>query len=163
MTYRYAYTVKVEYLAHDRLSAVTVKRSAMVSSASGDQSLSLSLSSGRTITRLSTDSPEEQGAMATPSLIMTDTGERIYITDRETVEASEDASSSMIIVDAVMNYLSSSLVVSGAMGAIGSSESRGKSRSPPRASVDRPDRSAPNTPLSRVLGRAERVVLRLPH
>ena len=97
----------------------------MASSASGDQSLSLSLSSGRTTTRLSTDSPEEQGAMAIPSLIMAEIGERIALTDGETVEASEDASIPMIIVDAVMKSLSSSLAASGVMGATGSSESRG--------------------------------------
>ena len=122
----------------------------MASSASGDQSLSLSISSGRTITRLSTDSPEEQGAMAMPSLIMAETGERIAMTDSETVEASEDASTSMLIVDAAMKSLSSSLVGSGVMGVIGSSASRGQSRFPPRAITDRPDRSSPNTPPSRV-------------
>ena len=121
----------------------------MASSASGDQSFSLSLSSGRTTTRLSTDSPEEQGAMAMPSLIMADIGERIALTDGETVEASEDASTPMIIVVAATKPLSPSLVASCVMGANGSSESRGKSRSPPRAIADRLDRNSPNTPPSR--------------
>ena len=80
----------------------------MASSVSGDQSLSLSIASGRTITKLSSDSPEEQGAMVVPSIIMADSGERIAITDGYTVEASEDASTPMIIVDAVMKSLSSS-------------------------------------------------------
>ena len=88
----------------------------MASSASGDQSLSLFLSRGRVTTRLSTDSPDGHETMVVPSLIMTDTGERIAIADGETVDASEDASSSMIIVDAVMKSLSSSLAASGVMG-----------------------------------------------
>ena len=64
--------------------------------------------------------------MAMPSLIMAETGERIALTDGETVEASEDAATPTIIVDAVMKSLSSSLVASGVMGATGSSESMGK-------------------------------------
>ena len=112
----------------------------MASSVSGDQSLSLSLSSGRTITRLSSDSPEEQRAMAMPSIIMADSGERIALTDGDTVEASEDASTPMIIVDVAMKSLSSSLADYGVMGATGSSDSRGKSRSPPRAISDRPEK-----------------------
>ena len=82
------------------------------------------MSSGRTITRLSSDSPEEQGAMAMPSIIMAESGERIAIADGDTAEASEDASTPMIIVDAVMKSLSSSLAASGVMGATGSSDSR---------------------------------------
>ena len=58
----------------------------MASSVSGDQSLSLSISSGRTITRLSSDSPEEQGAMSIPSIIMAESGERIVLADGDTVE-----------------------------------------------------------------------------
>ena len=110
MTYWVTGTVKGEYLAHDRLSAVTGKRSAIASSASGDQSLNLSLTSDRTTTRFSTESPDGNDAMAIPSLIKTDTCERIAITDGETADASEDAASSLIIVDAVMKSLSSSLV-----------------------------------------------------
>jgi hypothetical protein len=91
----------------------------MASSVRGDQSLSLAVSSDRTITRLSLDSPEEQGAMAMPSIIMADSGERIALTDGDTVEASEDASTPMIIVDVVMKSLSSSLAASGVMGATG--------------------------------------------
>ena len=56
---------------------------------------------------------------------MADSGERIALTDVDTVEASEDASIPMIIVDAVMKSLSSSLAVAGVMGATGSSDSRG--------------------------------------
>ena len=77
--------------------------------------------------------------MAMPSVIMADSGERIAITDGDTVEASEDASTPTIIVDVVMKSLSSSLAASGVMGATGSSDSRGKSRSPPRAIADRPE------------------------
>ena len=43
------------------------------------------------MTRLSTDSPEEQGAIAMPLLILAETGERIDFTGSETVEASENA------------------------------------------------------------------------
>ena len=87
--------------------------------------------------------------MVSPSLIMSETGERIALRDGESVEASEDTSTPTVFVDAVMKSLSSSLVASGVMGAIGSSESRGKSRPRPRAIADRPDRSSPNTPPSR--------------
>ena len=121
----------------------------MASSASGDQSLSLSLSSGRTINRPSSDSPEEYGAMAMPSIVMAESGERIAISDGDAVETSEDVSPSVIIVDAVMKSLTSSLAASGVMGATGSSHSRGKSRSPPRAIADRQERSSPHTPPSR--------------
>ena len=110
--------------------------------------MSLSLSSGRTITRLSSDSPEEQGAMAMPSIIMAESGERVAITDGDVVEPSEYVSPSAIIVDAVMKSLTSSLAASGVMGATGSSDSRGKSRSPPRAIVDQLERSSPNTPIA---------------
>jgi hypothetical protein len=55
----------------------------------------------------------------------------------------------VVIVDAVMKSLTSSLAASGVMGATGSSDSRGKSRSPPRAISDRQERSSPNTPPSR--------------
>ena len=101
----------------------------MASSASGEQSLGLSSTSGRTTTRFSVESPEGNDAMAIPSLVMADTGERVAIADGETLDASEYARSSLIIVDAAMKPLSSSLVGSHVMGAIGSSESRGKSRS----------------------------------
>ena len=74
----------------------------MASSVSGDQSLSLFTSIGRTITRLSLDSFDEQGAMAMPSIIMAESGERIAITDGDVVETSEDVSPLVIIVDAVM-------------------------------------------------------------
>ncbi len=47
--------------------------------------------------------------MAMPSIIMAESGERIAIADGDAVEASEDASTPTIIVDAVMKYLSSSL------------------------------------------------------
>ena len=90
--------------------------------------MSLSIPSGRTITRLSSDSPEEQGAVAMPSIVMADSGERIAITDGDAVEASEYDSTPMIIVDVVMKSLSSSLAASGVMGATGSSDSRGKSK-----------------------------------
>ena len=69
----------------------------MVSSASGVQSLSLSSTSGRTTTRFIADSPDGNDAMAIPSLIMTDTGERIAITYGEAVDASEDDASSLIM------------------------------------------------------------------
>ena len=84
-----------------------------------------------------------------PSIIMAESGERIAITDGDAVETSEDVSPSVIIVDAVMKSLTSSLAASGVMGATGSSDSRGKSRSPPRAITDRPERSSPNTRPSR--------------
>ena len=58
--------------------------------------------------------------------MMADTGERIPITDGDVVDASKDAKSSLIIVDAVRKSLSSSLVASHVLGATGSSESRGK-------------------------------------
>ena len=62
---------------------------------------------------------------------MADSGERTPITDGDDVDASEDATSSLIIVDAVTHSILSSLVASHVMGgAIGSSESRGKSISP---------------------------------
>ena len=77
----------------------------MVSSASVEQSLSLSSTSGRTTTRFSVGSPDGDDAMALPSLIMTYTGERIAVADGDTVEASEDATSSLVIVDAVMKSL----------------------------------------------------------
>ena len=67
-------------------------------------------------TRLSTASFDGQETMATPSLVMAEIGERIALTDGDAVEASEDASSPMISVDAVMKSLSSSLVASGVMG-----------------------------------------------
>ena len=50
-----------------------------------------------------------------PSLIMAESGERIALTVGDTVEASEDASTPTIIVDAVMKSLSSSLGASGVM------------------------------------------------
>ena len=84
-----------------------------------------------------------------PSIIMADRGEQIALTDGDTVEASEDASTPIIIVDVAMKSLSSSLAASGVMGATGSSDSRGKSRSPPRAIIDRLERRSPNTPPSR--------------
>ena len=59
----------------------------MASSASGEQSLSLSSTSGRTTMRFSVGSPEGDDAMAIPSLLMADTGERIVIADGETVDA----------------------------------------------------------------------------
>jgi hypothetical protein len=62
-----------------------------------------------------------------PSIIMTESGERVALTDGDAVETSGDVSSSAIIVDAVMKSLTSSLAASGVMG---SSDSRGKSRSP---------------------------------
>ena len=74
-----------------------------------------------------------------PSIIMADSGERIALTYGDTLEASEDASTPMIIVDVVMKSLSSSLAATGVMGATGSSDSRGKLRSPPRAIADRPE------------------------
>ena len=83
----------------------------MASSVSGDQSLSLSLSSGRTITRLSSESLEERSAVAMPSITMADSGERIALEDGDAVETSGDASSSAIIVDAVMKSLASSLAI----------------------------------------------------
>ena len=98
----------------------------MASSASGEQSLSLSSTSGRTTTRFSVGSPDGDDAMAFPSLIMMDTKGRLSITAGDTVDASEDATSSLIIVVAVMKSLSLSLVASHVMGATGSSESRGK-------------------------------------
>ena len=83
----------------------------MASSASGDQSLSLSLSSGRTINRLSSDSPEECGAVAMPSIIMADSGEGVAIADGDAVETSGDVSPSVIIVDAVMKAHNGSVSV----------------------------------------------------
>ena len=118
----------------------------MASSASEEQSLSLSSTSGRSTTRFSVGSPDGDDAMALPSLIMADTGERIPIADGDALDASEDATSSLIIVDAVTKSLSSSLAGSHVLGATGSSESRGKSRSPPLAIADRTDRGAASTP-----------------
>ena len=67
-------------------SVIGKKTSAMASSVSGDQSLSLSILSGRTTPRLSSVSLEEQDAMAMPSIIMAESGERIVLADGDTVE-----------------------------------------------------------------------------
>ena len=91
----------------------------MASSASGEQSLSLSSTSGRTTTRFSVGSLDGDDAMALPLLITADAGDRLAIADGDTVEASEDATSSLIIVDAVMKSLSSSLAAPHAMGGNG--------------------------------------------
>ena len=100
----------------------------MAFSGSGDQSLSLTSTIGRTTTRFSVESPNGDEAMALPSLVMTGAGESFLLTDGHDVEGSEEAASSFIIVDAVMKSLSSSLTASHVHGATGSSESRGKSR-----------------------------------
>ena len=121
----------------------------MASSVSGDQSFSLYSTSGRTTTRFSVGSPDGDDVVALPYLVMADTGERIALADGDAVDVSEDATSSLIIVDAVMKSLSSSLAASRVQGATGSPESRGKSRSPPPAIVDHTDRGAASTPPSR--------------
>ena len=105
----------------------------MAYSGSGDQSVSLSSTIGRTTTRFSVESPNGDVLMALPSLVMTGTGEGIPLTDGGVVECSEEVASSLTIVDAAMKSRSSSLTASHAHGATGSSESRGKSRSPRRA------------------------------
>ena len=56
---------------------------------------------------------------------VTGSGEHLAISDGDAVETSGDASPSVIIVDAVMKSLTSSLSASGVMGATGSSDSRG--------------------------------------
>ena len=93
-------------------------------------------------------SPDGDDAMALPSLVMVNTGERSPLTDGEAVGTSEDATSSSIIVDAVMKSLSSSLIASHVLGATGFPDSRGKSRSPPRAIADRAYLGVASTPPS---------------
>ena len=65
------------YDATQVLSRKWRRRPAMASSVSGDQSLSLSSTSGRTTTRFSVGSPDGDDVMALPSLVMTGTGERM--------------------------------------------------------------------------------------
>ena len=69
-------------------------------------------------------------AIELPSLVMTGTGEIIPLADGDVVECAEDFASSLIIVDAVMKSVSSSLTASHVHRATCSSESRGKPRSP---------------------------------
>jgi hypothetical protein len=81
--------------------------------------------------------------------VMVNKGESIPFRYGEAVEASEDATSSLIIEDAVLKSISSSLVASLVHGATCSSESRVKSRSLPLAIVDRAERGAASAPPSR--------------
>ena len=73
----------------------------MASSGRGDQSLSLFSTSGRNTTRFSVESPDGDEAMALPSLVMTGTGERIPSLTAMLPKGSEEATSSLIIVDVV--------------------------------------------------------------
>ena len=139
--------MKVEYPSPRRLS--TVRRALpWRTQKSGDQSLSLSSTSGRTTTRFSVESPNGDDATALPALAMTGTGEIIPLTDGDAVEGSEEVASSLITVDAVMRSLSSSLTASHVHGATGSSESRGKSRSPTLGIANRAERGITSTPPS---------------
>ncbi len=74
--------------------------------------------------------------MALPSLVMMNTGTCIPLADGDAVEASEEVASFLIVVDAVMKSLSSSLTASHVHGATGYSESRVKPRSPQLASAE---------------------------
>ena len=67
--------------------------------------------------------------------MIAETGKRIPLEDGDAVEGSEFTANSLIIADAVMKSLSSSLTASHVLGATGSSESRKNFISPPPGSV----------------------------
>ena len=94
--------MKGEYPPLDRLSAVpdwryTPRSSTMASSGSGDQSNSLSSTSGRATARFGVGSLEGDDAFATPSLVIAVTGECIPLTDGDAVDGSDFAANSYIL------------------------------------------------------------------
>ena len=88
--------MKVEYPSLDRLSAAN---------------LFMQLFNG------GAGSPEGDDANAMPSLVISETGDCMPLTDGDAVEGSEFTANSFIIADAVMKSLASSLTASHVLGA----------------------------------------------